>query len=54
MELRTILAKMHFKYDFKLLNEDLDWHRDSEMHTLWNKPKLMVHVTPREGQSVAV
>ncbi|KAL9016827.1 MAG: hypothetical protein Q9185_005824 [Variospora sp. 1 TL-2023] len=47
MELRTILAKMHFKYDFKLLNKDLDWHRDSEMHTLWNKPTLSVHVIPR-------
>lgn len=47
MELRTILAKMHLKYDIKLLNEDLDWNRDSEMHTLWNKPNLMVHVLPR-------
>ncbi|KAL8708610.1 MAG: hypothetical protein Q9220_006546 [cf. Caloplaca sp. 1 TL-2023] len=47
MELRTILAKMHFKYDVKLLNEELDWNRDSEMHTLWNKPNLMVHMIPR-------
>lgn len=49
IELRTTLAKMHFKYDIKLLNEELDWHRDSEMHTLWNKPNLMVHVVPRAG-----
>ncbi|KAL8724114.1 MAG: hypothetical protein Q9166_008126 [cf. Caloplaca sp. 2 TL-2023] len=53
MELRTILAKMHFKYDFKLLNEDLDWNRDSEMHTLWNKPNLMVHVLPRAEAETA-
>ncbi|KAL8661263.1 MAG: hypothetical protein Q9202_005747 [Teloschistes flavicans] len=48
MEIRTILAKMHFQYDFRLLNTDVDFHRDSEMHTLWNKPRLMVHVVPRE------
>ncbi|KAL9583824.1 MAG: hypothetical protein Q9203_004916 [Teloschistes exilis] len=48
MEIRTILAKMHFKYDFKLLNREVNFHRDSEMHTLWNKPRLMVHVVPRE------
>lgn len=51
MELRTILAKMHFKYDIKLLNGDLDWNRDSEMHTLWKKPKLMVHVLPRAEEA---
>ncbi|KAL8729762.1 MAG: hypothetical protein Q9181_004890 [Wetmoreana brouardii] len=53
MELRTILAKMHFKYDIKLLNEHLDWNRDSEMHTLWNKPTLLVHVLPRAEATAA-
>ncbi|KAA8909875.1 benzoate 4-monooxygenase cytochrome P450 [Sphaerosporella brunnea] len=49
MELRTILAKMHFKYDLELINKDIDWHRDSEMHTLWKKPELMVKVLPRRS-----
>ncbi|KAL8950140.1 MAG: hypothetical protein Q9222_003817 [Ikaeria aurantiellina] len=53
MELRTILAKMHFKYDVKLLNEELDWNRDSEMHTLWNKPNLMVHMIPKAEAETA-
>ena len=44
LELRTILAKLFFSYDLKLKNNDVDWHRDSRMHTLWNKPKLIVKV----------
>ncbi|EKG12711.1 Cytochrome P450 [Macrophomina phaseolina MS6] len=48
MELRTFLAKMHFEYDFELLDPELDWHKESEMHTLWQKPKLMVRVFPRK------
>ena len=47
MELRTILAKLHFPYDLALLDDvqDVDWQRDSRMHTLWNKPKLIVMAT---------
>ncbi|KAL8746778.1 MAG: hypothetical protein Q9190_001257 [Brigantiaea leucoxantha] len=44
IELRTTLAKMHFKYDIKILNDNLDWHRDSEMHTLWSKPELKTSI----------
>ncbi|MCJ1258246.1 Cytochrome P450 monooxygenase orf11 [Lignoscripta atroalba] len=47
MELQLILAKMHFKYDMELLDESLDWHRDSMMHTLWKKPELKVQIKHR-------
>ena len=47
LELRTILAKLHFSYDLELLDKDVDWQRDSQMHTLWKKPKLMVKATRR-------
>ncbi|KAI6084939.1 benzoate 4-monooxygenase cytochrome P450 [Hypoxylon rubiginosum] len=47
MEMRTTLAKIHYSYDLELLSEDLDWHRDSQMHTLWIKPELRVRVTVR-------
>lgn len=53
MEIRTILAKMHFRYDFKLLNREVDFHRDSEMHTLWDKPRILVHVVAREEEEEA-
>ncbi|KAK2755487.1 hypothetical protein FQN54_006424 [Arachnomyces sp. PD_36] len=51
MEIRTTLTKLHFKYDFELLNSDLDWHRDSLMHTLWQKPGLSVRAVPRKVTS---
>ena len=47
MELDTVLAKLHWKYDLTLLNPEMDWQRDSKMHTLWKKPELMVKVSPR-------
>lgn len=47
LELQTIMAKMLFRYDLELVN-DLDWHRDSQMHTLWEKPSLMVRVLSRQ------
>ena len=47
MEMGTILSKLLFTYDLELLNQDLDWHRDSRMATLWQKPELRVRVIPR-------
>ncbi|KAF5027084.1 hypothetical protein F66182_796 [Fusarium sp. NRRL 66182] len=46
LEMRTTLAKMHFKYDMELVDPLLDWHAKSEMHTLWQKPMLNVVVKP--------
>ncbi|KAI0396354.1 cytochrome P450 [Xylariaceae sp. FL0594] len=48
MEMNTTLAKLHFKYDIELLSKDLDWHRDSRMHTLWHKPRMFVQVMERK------
>lgn len=42
MEFRTILAKVIWTFDLELANQDLDWHRDSRMHSFWVKPKLLV------------
>ena len=53
MELRTTLAKMIWTYDLELVDESMDWHRDSQMHTLWKKPKLMVR-TKNWGVAVNV
>ncbi|KAK3343539.1 benzoate 4-monooxygenase cytochrome P450 [Lasiosphaeria hispida] len=47
MEMRTTLAKLFWKYDMELVNTELDWHRDSEMHTLWRKPALWVRLRER-------
>lgn len=50
MEIRTTIAKLIFKFDFTLINKDVDWHRDSRMHTLWQNPPLWVRVEPRAGK----
>ncbi|RYN20114.1 hypothetical protein AA0112_g10826 [Alternaria arborescens] len=51
LELRTILAKLYFKYDLKLLDPQLDWHAQSEMHTLWQKPEMRVAIVSRADKS---
>ena len=45
--MRTTLAKLHYKYDLELLNKEVNWQRDSKMHTLWQKPDIMVKVHAR-------
>jgi cytochrome P450 len=50
IELNTVLAKLLWKYDLELVNQDMDWQRDSRMHTLWKKPELMVRVRARQDE----
>lgn len=42
------MAKLIFRYDLELVGENVDWHRNSRMHTLWEKPPLMVRAKPAE------
>jgi hypothetical protein len=44
MEMRTTLAKLHFMFDLDPVKPDLDWHEESRMYTLWQKPALPVRV----------
>ncbi|PSK33980.1 Isotrichodermin C-15 hydroxylase [Elsinoe australis] len=50
MEMRTIMTKVFWSFDMELVDDDLDWHRDSEMHTLWRKPELNVKVSRRRAR----
>ncbi|KAI0390649.1 cytochrome P450 [Xylariaceae sp. FL0594] len=50
IEMSTTLSKLYFRYDFEHLNPDLDWHKESRMATLWQKPDLMVRLVPRWDQ----
>ncbi|KAI1325887.1 benzoate 4-monooxygenase cytochrome P450 [Xylariaceae sp. FL0255] len=47
LELRLTLCKIIWKYYIELLNPSLNWQADSDMHTLWQKPKLPVKVRAR-------
>ncbi|KAI0973641.1 benzoate 4-monooxygenase cytochrome P450 [Xylaria arbuscula] len=51
LELRLILAKLIWKYEIEILDDTLDWQRDSDMRTLWEKPKLPVKIRTREHQN---
>lgn len=48
MELHTSLAKVFYKYDVELMNTEVDWQRDAEMHLLWRKPQLMARISERK------
>ncbi|KAF4969066.1 hypothetical protein FSARC_3628 [Fusarium sarcochroum] len=47
LELRMTLASMAYKYDWELVNKELDWLADVRFRTGWVKPKLMVRFHPR-------
>jgi len=49
MELRILVAKMVFLFDFELMDDDLDWLRDGRCFRLWQKPDLWTKVTLRPG-----
>jgi hypothetical protein len=40
------LAKIVYKYDMKLVNQDFDWINECKMHFLWWKPELNVQFSP--------
>lgn len=43
LEMRLLLAKMVYKFDFEFLNADtLDWERDNKGYTIWGKPEMRV------------
>ncbi|KAI0401942.1 cytochrome P450 [Xylaria palmicola] len=42
MEINQILAKMVFRYDWRLMNPDLDWLGESLTYVLWSKPAMYV------------
>lgn len=44
--MRTIMARLVFNFDLKLAPESSGW-LDQKIYNLWQKPPLMVHLTPR-------
>ncbi|KAF4336116.1 isotrichodermin C-15 hydroxylase (cytochrome P-450 monooxygenase CYP65A1) [Fusarium beomiforme] len=48
LEARIAMASLAWKYDWELVNKDLDWLADVKLHVLWEKPKMMVRYHPRD------
>lgn len=46
IEVRILMAKLTYLFDFEIVDKTLDWTRDQECYTLWQKPDLFVKVTP--------
>jgi len=42
MEMRIILARLVWEFDWELLSKEVDWERDTEVKLLWRKPELKV------------
>ena len=48
----SILAKIVWKYDWELVNKDLDWEGRSRLHVMWSKPALRVRFHDRFANHV--
>lgn len=48
MELRIILAKVIWTYDFKLDDDNLDWDAANRSYVFWEKPELPVKFQRRQ------
>jgi hypothetical protein len=46
MEMRILIAKMAF-FDYELVDDNLDWERDSLAFISWQKPELWTKVISR-------
>lgn len=49
MEIRILVAKLVFHFDFEIVDDNLDWIRDGQCFRLWDKPDLWTKVTLRPG-----
>ena len=47
MELRILIAKIVFLFDFELAGDNSEWERMSS-YIVWKKPRLLVNVTSRD------
>ena len=46
VEMRLILAHIIFNFDLELVEKDKDWMKDMKVYGFWEKPELMVKLTP--------
>ncbi|KAL1598982.1 hypothetical protein SLS60_008128 [Paraconiothyrium brasiliense] len=47
MELRVILAKMVWTYEWEMVDKNIDWVQDNKMYLLWKKPEMKMRFHPR-------
>ena len=42
LELRLVLAKIFWKFDMQLMDDNLDWFKANKNYVFWEKPSLPV------------
>lgn len=47
MEMRILIAKSVFLFDYDLIDDKREWEH-MRNYILWEKPELLVKVTPRD------
>lgn len=45
------MAKMFWKYELELVDKELDWDKQSQLHVMWWKPELRVRFKERKTAS---
>lgn len=46
LEMRIIIAKMVYHFDWELVNTDVDFFKEAKLFLLWKKPAVMVRFHP--------
>lgn len=52
--MRLILARVIWNFDLEIDEKSRRWAADARLYTLWDKPPLYVHLTPRKMTEVAL
>ena len=47
-----MMAKIIWTFDFKVMDDRLDWLADSRCYMLWDKPRLPVQFTKRPDVAI--
>lgn len=45
--MRCIMARLVFNFDMKIAPGMEDWMATQKVYSMWSKPPLWVHLTPR-------
>ncbi|KAK5046900.1 hypothetical protein LTR84_007254 [Exophiala bonariae] len=53
LELRIVLAKILWKFDMKLMDDNLDWVKSNKNYVFWEKPSLPVQFSPVQRASLS-
>lgn len=48
IELRLVISRMLFEFDYEIMNPEVDLVRDSKVLSVWNKVPVMLRLMPRK------